>query len=70
MVKVAVLGTKVMRVPVLPTASPTILSGFTGTPSAKLMKCSLPSRQMVRSSLEESALTTDTPTPCSPPDTL
>ena len=30
------------------------------------MKCSLPSRQMVISSLEESALTTDTPTPCKP----
>ena len=70
MVKVLGEGTKVMRVPVLPPASPTTLSGFSGTPSAKRMKYSLPPRQMVISSLEESAFTTDTPTPCRPPDTL
>ena len=36
----------------------------------KLMKCSLPSRKMVSLSLVESALTTETPTPCRPPETL
>ncbi len=70
MVKVAVDGTKEMRVPVLPPASPTAFSGASGTPWAKRMKYSLPARQMVISSLEESAFTTDTPTPCRPPDTL
>ena len=34
------------------------------------MKCSLPSRQMVSLSQLDSALTTETPTPCRPPDTL
>ena len=48
----------------------TSLSGASGTPSAKTMKCSLPLRQMVSSSRVESAFTTDTPTPCRPPETL
>src|SRR5688500_13956553 len=34
------------------------------------MKCALPSRQMRSFSHCESALTTDTPTPCRPPETL
>ena len=50
-------------------AAPTA-SGASGTPSRKRMKCSVPSRQMRRSSRSESALTTETPTPCSPPETL
>ena len=69
MVKVLVEGTKVTRVPVL-VAGPTSASGASGTPWAKRMKCSLPSRQMVRSSLDDNAFTTETPTPCRPPDTL
>ncbi len=70
MVKVAGLGVKVTRVPFLPGASPATLSGASGTPSAKAMKCSLPPRQTVSSSRVESAFTTDTPTPCRPPETL
>jgi hypothetical protein len=57
MVKVLVEGTKVTRVPVL-VAGPTSASGTSGTPWAKRMKCSLPSRQIVRSSHSLSALTT------------
>ena len=45
-------------------------SGATGSPSRNSMKCSAPSRQMVSFSQAESALTTETPTPCSPPETL
>jgi hypothetical protein len=63
-------GLNVTSVPVRPSAAPTTLSGSSATPSWKRMKCALRSRQIVRSSHSESALTTDTPTPCSPPETL
>ena len=41
-----------------------------GTPLRKRTKCSLPSRQILSSSTVDSALTTETPTPCRPPETL
>ena len=42
----------------------------TGMPRSKRSCHSLPSRQTVTSSHSESALTTDTPTPCRPPEIL
>jgi len=38
------------------------------SPSAKAMLCTPPSRHTVISSRDESALVTDTPTPCKPPE--
>src|SRR5258708_4884926 len=79
LVKVRVLGRKVISVPVLRAplpspgrcgASPTSASGDSGSPSRKRMKCSLPPRQTRKSSREDSAFTTETPTPCKPPATL
>ncbi len=40
------------------------------SPSRNSMKCSWPSRQIVSLSQLDSALTTETPTPCRPPETL
>ena len=45
-------------------------SGASGSPSLKLISWILPSRQMRSFSHFDSALTTDTPTPCRPPETL
>ena len=70
MVKVCGEGRKVTSVPRLPPASPTTASGATASPSRNSMKCSLPSRQIVSLSQVDSALTTETPTPCRPPETL
>ena len=70
MVKVAVDGRNVTSVPRLSWAAPTTASGATASPSRNSMECSWPSRQMVSFSQVDSALTTETPTPCSPPDTL
>jgi len=49
---------------------PTTASGDTGTPSRYSCWYSLPSRWIVRCSVSERALTTDTPTPWRPPETL
>ena len=70
MEKVLSDGRKVTSVPVRPSLSATAASGSSGSPSAKRMKCALPPRKMRSSSHSERALTTETPTPCSPPDTL
>ena len=40
------------------------------SPSRNSMECSLPSRQIVSLSQVDSAFTTETPTPCRPPETL
>ncbi len=69
-VKVCVDGRNVTAVPRLPPASPVTASGATASPCENSMKCSLPSRQIESLSQVDSALTTETPTPCSPPDTL
>ena len=68
-VKISVSGLKVTVVPV-PFAFPTTLSFLTVSPRSNAMWWRLPSRSTQTSSFSESAFTTDTPTPCSPPDTL
>ena len=70
MVKVCGLGRKVTSVPRLSCGSADDGERASASPSRNSMKCSLPSRQMVSLSQVDSALTTETPTPCSPPDTL
>jgi hypothetical protein len=71
MVKVSSDGVKVTSVPVLFLSHvPTAFSGASGTPCLKRMNHSCPLRQTRRSRIFESALTTETPTPCSPPETL
>ena len=50
--------------------SPIILSGSTGSPFLNSMACALPSRRMVNLNQSDKAFTTDTPTPCKPPETL
>ena len=62
-------GQKRTRVPVcffgtVPTAS----SGDERSPCRKAMRNSWPSRRMLTSTFDESAFTTDTPTPCRPPE--
>ena len=49
---------------------PVTASGATGTPWRNSIWCTLPLRQMRSFSHSDSALTTDTPTPCRPPETL
>ena len=56
----------VLRWPTLPTSSSLELS----LPSLKLMLYSLPPRLIQHSSRLESAFTTETPTPCRPPENL
>ena len=51
-------------------AGPTSASGASGTPSRNRMNHSDPPRKTRRSSRAERPLTTETPTPCSPPETL
>ena len=75
MVNVAGDGRNEIDVPVfaLPSstgASPVTASLSSASPSTKRMAQVLPSRQIVRDSHCDSALTTETPTPCKPPDTL
>ncbi len=62
-------GQKRMVVPVfrLPTC-PTTFSSLFFFPSAYHMKYSLPSRRTRTSSFFDRALTTETPTPCRPPE--
>ena len=64
-------GQKVTVVPVRPRgASPTTFS-FSATlpPSAKAIWWRLPSRSTSTTSFDDRALTTETPTPCRPPET-
>jgi len=69
LVKIWSLGLKRIVVP-RPSLGPTTASGATGSPRRYSWWCSLPSRRMVSDSVSDSALTTDTPTPCRPPETL
>ena len=46
------------------------VSSVVGVPRSYDWVCSWPSRHTVRCSHSDSALTTDTPTPCRPPETL
>ena len=70
MVKVSVDGRKVISVPVASPASPVWRSGASATPWVKLISKIPPLRRIFSFSQTDSALTTDTPTPCKPPDTL
>ena len=63
-------GFEVTWLPVGPSHVVSCASGASATPSLNRIDHSPPSRQMRRSSLLESAFTTDTPTPCRPPETL
>ena len=68
-VKISGSGQKVVLVPV-PFALPISWSLVAVLPWSKSMAYSLPSRLTHTSTRVESAFTTDTPTPCRPPDTL
>jgi hypothetical protein len=70
MVNVRGLGRNVTSVPRRSWAGPTTESGADASPSRNSMECSWPSRQIVSLSQVDSAFTTDTPTPCRPPETL
>ncbi|MNC84487.1 hypothetical protein D3C83_00430 [compost metagenome] len=49
---------------------PVFFSFFSTAPSAKAIVCTPPSRFTSTSSFSESALVTEMPTPCSPPENL
>ena len=68
-VNVPAEGRKWIVVPVS-SVSPTAASGATGTLSRYSWVQSLPSRRTESLSHSDSALTTETPTPCRPPETL
>ena len=44
-----------------------MLSGLVASPLLNSTKCSSPSLNIFKLSLDDKALTTDTPTPCNPP---
>src|SRR3954469_21810901 len=69
MPKIAFAARKCTSVP-RRSLAPVSFSGATASPLRNSIWCTLPSRQMVRRNHSESAFTTDTPTPCRPPDTL
>jgi len=69
LVKISWSGLKVVLVPVR-SESPMTASGATGTPFLYSWKWTCPSRLISTLSHSETALTADTPTPCSPADTL
>jgi len=70
LVKISGDGRNVISVPVRSPASPVTFSGSTGSPRRNSISCTLPSRQMRSLSHSDSAFTTETPTPCRPPETL
>ena len=49
---------------------PSFLRGLTEFPSLNSLSYSFPSLYFLRSSFSDNALTTETPTPCNPPETL
>ena len=62
-------GLKPTAVP-LPRAGPTFFNGPCGRPYLKAISHCAPSRRTVATRSRDSALTTLTPTPCSPPAVL
>ena len=79
MVKVSLDGMKVISLPDRPSLVPGTLfclyepvtfSGASELPWVKLISWTLPSRRIFSLSQDDSALTTETPTPCRPPETL
>ena len=67
--KISRSGRKVIRVPVALVALP-FLKSATGLPRSYSWLQECPSLEISSCSRSESALTTETPTPCSPPETL
>ena len=67
--KISLSGMKVIVVPVIELSAP-LVSSFCGLPRTYSCVYSLPSVLISRWSRSDSALTTETPTPCRPPDTL
>ena len=67
--KICFDGKKVIFVPFF-FVLPNFLSGFIVLPSLNLISYSLPSLKMLSLNSSDNALTTDTPTPCNPPETL
>ena len=67
--KISRSGLNVIVVPVF-AAFPTFFSVSAVFPRAKAIRHACPSRRTSARSHSDSAFTTDTPTPCSPPDTL
>ena len=70
MVKVSLDGMKVTSVPVSLPAVPVTRSGASATPWVNDISWTSPLRRTLSFSQTDSALTTETPTPCRPPDTL
>ncbi len=70
--KISESGRKVIVVPVGSSfaIAPTTSTSPRGAPRSNSWRCTLPSRRTSAARRSESALTTETPTPCSPPDTL
>ena len=67
--KVSVAAMKCTSVP-RRSVTPSTTSGATASPWRNSIWCILPLRQILSFSHSDSALTTDTPTPCRPPETL
>ena len=68
-VKISFDGKKVILVPFF-LVFPISLRGFKELPSLNVIEYSLPSLKIFRFSFSDRALTTETPTPCNPPETL
>ena len=67
--KICLDGKKVILVPFF-FVLPIFFNGLIVFPSLNLISYSFPDLKMFKISSSDNALTTDTPTPCNPPDTL
>ena len=67
--KISVDGKKVICVPVS-FVFPIIFKGAFAEPSSNSIKCLFPSLLIINFNFLDKALTTETPTPCKPPETL
>ena len=67
--KISFDGKKVILVPLF-LVFPDLFNGFNEFPSLKLISYSTPSLKIFNSNFSDSAFTTETPTPCKPPETL
>ena len=67
--KISFDGKNTILVPVF-FVFPISFKGFKEFPSLKVIEYSLLFLKILRSNFSERALTTDTPTPCKPPETL
>lgn len=69
-VKITVSGRKQTEVPVRASLIGFDVSSVAGVPRSKRWEYSFLSRKTVTSNHSDKALTTETPTPCKPPETL